>query len=519
MRWISLSAAILFCGLAFGADEASDRERLAADLLEAMNMEAQVSQSFEAAKAVIPAQMKQMESFLPAGPDGEKLGMPAELTTKMMDRMTRLIATEMSWENIKADYVALYADTFSAAELEELVAFYRSAAGKSLVAKQPQLTRKSVEMYQKSMLRLMPKIMTVTAASVREAALAASARKAALTASQVEQETVREAAPAVAGPAHPVVPDPAKESGVTAILQTKKPEMLMLMSHDGKHLRPLCDVPSHPTIGSPALSPAGDMIACDGNRPGTSYEGTELLLMKADGTDVQCLGNGAMPTWSADGKRIAFSCNAPRGVWVLDLATKKRELIDNEGWGIQWSPDGKYWAYSRRGALVVKNVATGEVQEQKSHFGENQLYWGWNMAWSPDCREVCGVVQLQNQNAVAVQSLVLPQAELSPIDPNNGVHRLGRGFIRLFSVGQEINRDVAWHPSGHRIVFTAFLAPADRFQMFEFDPSRDALPHPVVGQTATNNFDQCWSADGKTLVYVSHFNVDEAEPSDAAESR
>jgi hypothetical protein len=55
--------------------------------------------------------------------------------------------------------------------------------------------------------------------------------------------------------------------------------------------------------------------------------------------------------------------------------------------------------------------------------------------------------------------------------------------------------------------------------MFEFDPSRDALPHPVVGQTATNNFDQCWSADGKTLVYVSHFNVDEAEPSDAAESR
>ena len=312
---------------------------------------------------------------------------------------------------------------------------------------------------------------------------------------------------------------PAKTSGVSQVFRMPKSEMLMLLSHDGKHLRPLCDVPSHPTIGSPALSPAGDMIACDGNRPGTSYEGTELLLMKADGTEVECLGNGAMPSWSADGKRIAFSCNAPRGVWDLNLATKKRELIDNEGWGIQWSPDGKYWAYSRRGALVVKNVATGEVQEQKSHFGENQLYWGWNMAWSPDCREVCGVVQLQNQNAVAVQSLVLPQAELSPIDPNNGAHRLGRGFIRLFSVGQEINRDVAWHPSGHRIVFTAFLAPADRFQMFDFDPSRDALPHPVVGQTATNNLDQCWSADGKTLVYVAHFNVDEAEPSDGAESR
>ena len=47
----------------------------------------------------------------------------------------------------------------------------------------------------------------------------------------------------------------------------------------------------------------------------------------------------------------------------------------------------------------------------------------------------------------------------------------------------------------------------------------DSIPSAVAGQTATNNFDQCWSADGKTLVYVAHFNVDEAEPSDSADSR
>ena len=495
MRWISFSAAVLFCGLAFGADEASDRARLAADLLDAMNMEAQVSQSFEAAKAAIPAQMKQMQSFLPAGPNGEKRGLPTEQTEKMMDRMLGMIATEMSWEKVKADYVALYADTFTADELEELLAFYRSAAGKSFVAKQPLLTRKSVAMSQKSMLRLMPKIIAMTTESVAEAAPPARV--------EPVKERVAEAAPAADIPGRPVVPYPAKASGVSAVFGLEKPEMLMLLSHDGKHLRPLTDVPSHPTIGSPALSPAGDMIACDGNRPGTSYEGTELLLMKADGTEVECLGNGAMPSWSDDGKRIAFSCNAPRGVWVLDLATKKRELIDNEGWGIQWSPDGKYCAYSRRGALVVKNVATGEVQEQKSHFGENQLYWGWNMAWSPDCREMCGVVQLRNgQTAVAVQSLQLPEAE----DDAN------RGGIRLVSVGREINRDVAWHPSGSRIVFTAFSAATGRFQMFEFDPTIDSIPSAVAGQTATNNFDQCWSADGKTLVYVAHFNIDGNEP-------
>ena len=170
MRWISFSAAVLFCGLAFGADEASDRARLAADLLDAMNMETPVSQSFEAAKAAIPAQMKQMQSFLPARPNGEKRGLPAEQTEKMMDRMLGMFATEMSWEKVKADYVTLYADTFTAAELEELLAFYRSAAGKSFVAKQPLLTRKSVAMSQKAMLRLMPKIIAMSAESAAEVA-------------------------------------------------------------------------------------------------------------------------------------------------------------------------------------------------------------------------------------------------------------------------------------------------------------------------------------------------------------
>jgi TolB protein len=505
MRWISFSAAVLFCGLAFGAEEAGDRARLAADLLDAMNMETQVSQSFEAAKAAIPAQMKQMQSFLPAGPNGEKRGLPAEQTEKMMDRMLGMIATEMSWEKVKADYVTLYADTFSAAELAELIAFYRSPAGKAFVAKQPELTRKSIAMSQKSMLRLMPKIIAMTAAS---------ARKAAPPVPPAEQESVGEAAPAADLPAQPVVPDPAKESGVSAVFRTNKPEMLMLLSHDGKHVRPLTDVPSHPTIGSPALSPAGDLIACDGNRPGTSYEGTELLVMKADGIDVECLGNGAMPSWAADGKRLAFSCAAPRGVWVLDLATKKRELIDKGGWGIQWSPDGKYWAYSRRGALVVKNAATGEVHEQDSHLGDNQVFWGQNMAWSPDGRALCGVVRLRNnQSAVVVQSLDLPQAEAPPVAAKaQGVDRLDRGGMQLFAVGQDINRDVAWHPSGQRIVFTTFSAATSRFQMFEFDPTKDSLPSLVAGQTATSNFDQCWSADGKTLVYVAEFPVEKTEP-------
>lgn len=80
--------------------------------------------------------------------------------------------------------------------------------------------------------------------------------------------------------------------------------------------------------------------------------------------------------------------------------------------------------------------------------------------------------------------------------------------MRLVTVGQEIDRDVAWHPSGHRIVFTTISEPTGRYQRFEFDPSKESIPRLVAGQTATDNSDQSWSADGNTLVYVAQFTVD-----------
>jgi len=130
------------------------------------------------------------------------------------------------------------------------------------------------------------------------------------------------------------------------------------------------------------------------------------------------------------------------------------------------------------------------------------------MAWSPDSRSLCGVVQLPNgETALVVQSLQLPEAE-------QGGNPVG---IRLLSVGRNTNQDVAWHPSGRRVVFTAFSAPIGRFQMFEFDPTKNSLPSLVAGQTATINSDLCWSADAKTLVYVAQFTIRKNEPDEAAD--
>ena len=172
MRLIALAVAIVFCGLAYGADQPSEQHGLAADLLDAMDMESQVSKSYEAIKAMIPVQRKQMETFVPAGPKDEKSELRTERANEIMnkstDKMMDMMAEEMKWDNVKGDYIDLYAETFSVTELKELVAFYRSPAGRALVAKQPELNRKLMEMSQKSMMRLMPKIIAISTEAFTE---------------------------------------------------------------------------------------------------------------------------------------------------------------------------------------------------------------------------------------------------------------------------------------------------------------------------------------------------------------
>lgn len=292
-------------------------------------------------------------------------------------------------------------------------------------------------------------------------------------------------------------------------------EKLMLLSADGSECRELCTVPGYPTIGSPAFSPAGDLIALDGIAAGGELADTELLVVRADGTEPRVLGDGMMPSWSADGKRLAFSRNrGGGGVWVIDASgdPATAEQIDPAGWGIQWSPDGKFWAYQRAGRLVIRVAETGKVVHQVRAADAPPITWTWNFAWGPDSRSLCGVVTLTNgQEAVAVQNLELPLAEARPDAPEEGRNLLDRmpvGGVRLLATGDNFAEDVAWHPHGRRICFTGHSASLGRDQIYECDPTQDGMPRAVPGQTPTANVDQGWSHDGTTLVYVAHVDFD-----------
>lgn len=146
---------------AAGAQE-SQRRALAEELLAAMNMQDAVEQSFAMVKRMIPPQMEKMQQVTGA------TNMPANVsrqTEKMMD----MIAGELSWEKMKADYIALYAETFTEQELKDTVAFYKSPAGQAFVKKQPELMKRSMEISQKLMMQIMPKIQAMTEELKQEA--------------------------------------------------------------------------------------------------------------------------------------------------------------------------------------------------------------------------------------------------------------------------------------------------------------------------------------------------------------
>src|SRR6476659_3848947 len=106
---------------------------------------------------------------------------------------------------------------------------------------------------------------------------------------------------------------------------------------------------------SPSWSADGRRIAFASNRDGK----TEIYIMDADGSNVSRLTNNStdddFPRWSPDGRRILFHSNRDGNgetyVMNADGANQTRLTIDTaDDRGASWSPDGKRIAFaSNRG--------------------------------------------------------------------------------------------------------------------------------------------------------------------------
>lgn len=111
-------------------------------------------------------------------------------------------------------------------------------------------------------------------------------------------------------------------------------------------------------------SPDGRMIAFDSDRQGERA----VYIADADGRGVRRVtgaGFAAVPSWSPDGRRLAFvraEPGQPRvwNIWTVDLASGATTRLTShrigQPWGAAWFPDGQRIAYSHEDRLIVRST-------------------------------------------------------------------------------------------------------------------------------------------------------------------
>jgi len=276
---------------------------------------------------------------------------------------------------------------------------------------------------------------------------------------------------------------------------------IYVMHPDGTHVRRLTHDPWDHT--HPSWSPDGSKLAFASDRDG-AYE---IYVMNADGTGVRKLTNlqADTPAWSPDGTRIAFTGNPPRGepiqvtgLFVMDAdGSNVRRITPSDGAGRQgqavrsesaptWSPDGRSIAFAVSvpvpcppvsGQLCLTFFSSQIDVTNPDGTGSRLLSTATDEAstpsWSPNGRQIAVTVTIPSRARS-------PRIGVAVIKANGGA-------LRLLTTGGPVrNSQPQWSPDGQQIVFVSnregnddiFVMNADGTgaRRLTQDPSNDGQP-------------------------------------------
>jgi len=217
----------------------------------------------------------------------------------------------------------------------------------------------------------------------------------------------------------------------------------------------------------------------------------ELYLMNADGTGQTRLTASAdqytwSSDWSTDGKQVVFNRGEPNtlesALYVMNIdGSGLRQLTNMPGaeWVPSWSPDGKRIAFvskTEQDQQIFSINADGSELRQLTH----TVAPTYGPDWSPD-----GTHIVYNSNASGIDQLYTMNAD-------------GSNQTQITSRGTD-NWGTAWSPDGNWIAFHS--SRDGNWDIYLIHP--DGSGERRLTNDPAREFSPTWSPDGSQIAFVS----------------